>query len=198
MPGTLKDLQALRGVACLLVVVYHFAGMENESAWGWHPARSFLRFGFAGVDLFFVLSGFIIMRTQFARLGCREEFRPYFVKRLWRIYPTYWVCFVVTAGLFHWILDYCYFRGYFRHAAYHALLIPLPGSNMVIPQAWTLTYEVMFYMLFGFLFLLPRKRVALVLAGWALAAVVGTLILWQPDKAWLLPLSPYSLEFLLG
>ena len=62
MSSRLHNLQALRGAACLLVLVYHLAAFElaTETSAHRHILHPVTFFGFAGVDLFFVLSGFVI------------------------------------------------------------------------------------------------------------------------------------------
>jgi hypothetical protein len=61
----LNNLQGLRGIACLLVFVFHIAQLEAHAAPDARPILSpLLSFGFAGVDLFFVLSGFVIDRQS--------------------------------------------------------------------------------------------------------------------------------------
>jgi peptidoglycan/LPS O-acetylase OafA/YrhL len=197
MGGSLRDLQALRGAACLLVVLGHLGGLERTSAWAYSGVRAAERFGYAGVDIFFVLSGFIIFHAHRTKLGRPAELRPYLVKRAWRIYPTYAVCFVAVAGLFHWVFDRCYFPGYFREALWHLLLVPRPAANFVIPQAWTLSYEVMFYALFGVFFVVPRRAGAVLFAGWFAATAVCSFAV-RPVGLWWMPLSPYTLEFLCG
>src|SRR5438445_4424488 len=92
-----QNLQALRGIACLLVIWFHL----------WIDARKFgletpiLReiewFGFAGVDLFFVLSGFLITSTNFRHLGRAAAAPGFLFRRFWRIYPMFWVAMAFTA-----------------------------------------------------------------------------------------------------
>src|SRR5688572_474363 len=89
-PRHLQNVQALRGAACLMVVVYHL--QVWDAAFG-NPTpvfREVRRFGFAGVDLFFVLSGFIITATNLRHVGRPAAVPGYLFRRLWRVYPTYW------------------------------------------------------------------------------------------------------------
>src|SRR3954471_22825547 len=99
MSQQIRSLQALRGVACLAVVALHMSGYERLVAphrhlTGWTPT-----FGWAGVDLFFVLSGFIITWTQDKMLGQPAAVGSYLVRRLWRIYPLYWACWAFAAAV---------------------------------------------------------------------------------------------------
>src|SRR5438309_1115865 len=97
MDRQIRSLQALRGVACLMVLFLH-AGNWEPSA---HPDTLLLSwarpFGWAGVDLFFVLSGFIITRTQDRHLGRPAAVGSYTGRRVWRIYPIYVTTWLATA-----------------------------------------------------------------------------------------------------
>ena len=85
-----------RGVAILLVFLVHWSlawqtKLASGSAWA-HAASISFAIGNSGVDLFFLLSGYLIYDTYLTR---RTLARSFFVKRLWRIYPTYLVVFVI-------------------------------------------------------------------------------------------------------
>ncbi|MGL4420416.1 MAG: acyltransferase family protein, partial [Gemmataceae bacterium] len=92
----LRNVQALRGLACLFVVLYHVAGWE-QLVWPRIPVFGFYRyFGFAGVDLFFVLSGFIITHAHWKQIGQPRHLPTYLYRRLSRIYPVYWLALGLT------------------------------------------------------------------------------------------------------
>jgi peptidoglycan/LPS O-acetylase OafA/YrhL len=104
MDRQIRSLQALRGVACLMVVLLHAGNWEPST----HPKTLLLAwarpFGWAGVDLFFVLSGFIITWTQERNLGRPAAVGSYLWRRLWRIYPIYLATWLATAGAMWWLL----------------------------------------------------------------------------------------------
>lgn len=196
----LDNLQALRGVACLAVVVFHTAALEKDFGLGFSPLRPALWFGYAGVDLFFVLSGFIITLISRADLGRPARLPRYAFRRLWRIYPTYWAALVPAVGLFalsapeqvvgprgaaEWIDT--------------VLLLPQPDGCRFLPVVWTLSYELMFYLAFGVLFLLPRRLALPLLGAWAVAVVVVMAGSLSPTNRFAaLTVSPFVLEFLAG
>lgn len=162
--GLLHDA---RFVAALLVVCFHASLNFNrpkyfgESADGLADALWFA--GDAGVAFFFVLSGFIIQHVHGADVGRPERLRHYLVRRFVRIYPTYWMVFVGTwcaASLFPEL------RSSLPHAPdvlIKSLLLWPQDSAVVggtgaplIVVAWSLQYELMFYVLMALAIANPR------------------------------------------
>jgi exopolysaccharide production protein ExoZ len=189
------NLQALRGVACLMVVFGHLGVWDNRFGWKTVVLREVQLFGFAGVDLFFVLSGFILTYVHAADAGRLSAVPQFLARRLWRIVPPYWAamvfCAVVLplavgtslgtlgwdAGWPHWIF-----------------LVPGGPSNPLAIPSWTLAYEMMFYLVLGMGLALPRRAMAALLIAWAVA-VLASQVWLNTDFA---ALSPFVLEFLAG
>lgn len=196
MTRTLHNLQALRGVACLAVVVYHVAQSEAGYGLGFNPLKPARWFGYAGVDLFFVLSGFIITATSLADLGRPGRLPRYLFRRVWRIYPTYWAAVGLSAVL---LAATTGSAGFGPGLAGDLLLVPRDELPQVVPVAWTLRYEMMFYLAFAVLFLLPARAAPPVTAGWATAVVGAYLAGYYPESpGGRMALSPFVLEFMAG
>jgi peptidoglycan/LPS O-acetylase OafA/YrhL len=202
MANRLLNLQALRGLACLMVVGYHVA--DSELRRGLSPERAVLYplsfFGYAGVDLFFALSGFVITWAHLDQLGKPARLPGYLGKRLWRIYPVYWLCWFATGTLFYLVLGLTvYHPDDYQYALRSLLLWPQAAPNYFVPVAWSLVYEVMFYAAFAAFFLLPRRWFVPGLAAWALAVAYFTFV-GRPSHSPLrrLPVEPLVLEFLAG
>lgn len=198
MGRTLHNLQALRGVACLLVVWLHAAEWEREYGVRTPVFREIKWFGNAGVDLFFVLSGFIITYTQAGHFGRPRAIPGYLVRRLWRIYPTYWVVLLASAVALlvvtgKPIVEPGWSANWFRWLT----LLPGWATNVYVGPAWTLTYEVMFYLAFAALLTLPWRPAALLLGAWAIA-VCATALNPFTDLYARTAFSPFVLEFLGG
>ncbi len=207
-PARLLSIQALRGLAAFLVVLFHaaqiwrvYAGAGEEFLSGpWDQ-------GWAGVDLFFVISGFIMVwiGADIAR-GGRPAAR-FAWRRGARVYPLWWVFCSLMALYFVLsygqpaspdIVDADGGWGYFLTS-----LSLWPQSAMpVLSVGWTLSFEVVFYAVFAGLLLLPgRARVPLILlwgAGIALSWLVLPATGALPDNPLQLLYHPLTAEFAIG
>lgn len=156
----IKSVHYLRGLAALLVVCFHFRYYLND--YYAHPRLGDVLFanGAFGVDLFFIISGFIICyATQ------RPEPKPlvsYVVKRIFRIYPLLLISLLIFYFLFG-ANNASVLRSVLPLHADYSQSGPFFGYNMLSP-VWTLTYEIFFYCLFFIgLMLSQRYRKVLVL-----------------------------------
>lgn len=145
-------LQIYRGWAVLLVVLHHASGLVEKNFSG-NIFLSIFTVGGAGVQFFFVLSGFIIWHIHKGDIGKRENFVSYLRKRAIRIYPIYILVTLLLVPFWFLIPSI--------GADYHKDLISLILSLALIPQdhaphlgvAWSLTHEIFFYMIFSVLIL---------------------------------------------
>jgi peptidoglycan/LPS O-acetylase OafA/YrhL len=200
MGRTLYNLQALRGVACLLVVVFHVANLEARYGLGFSPLKPVRWVGFAGVDLFFVLSGFIIASTCRADLGRPRQLPRYLFRRAWRIYPAYWVAFAAAVGVYAALGPEPVFGpGWPAEMGEAVALVPRVPVCRYLAVSWTLGYELMFYAAFAVLFLAPRRLAVPLLLGWACAVSYAAAVGYAPlNRFAALAVNPLVLEFLAG
>jgi peptidoglycan/LPS O-acetylase OafA/YrhL len=192
----------------LLVFFLHLAVWEKTFGIARPLLGSFIWYGYAGVDLFFVLSGFLITYTQYANIGQPSAVVGYVFRRAWRIYPTFWAMMLIGVGVFVGMHGHWAFTTDPEAPGYRTLwltwLTLAPGRipNLYDPPAWSLSYEMMFYLAFATLIVLPRRVGPWLLAGWGIG--VGLAAWWFganafPKNAWLTHLlSPFVWEFLLG
>ena len=129
MRRSLDNLQALRGIACLLVVCYHLGSWEiiiwPRIKW----MQPYRWFGYAGVDLFFAISGFIIVYSHFDHLGNRAKLPGYIFRRAWRIFPVLWFAMFATAGLLYYVANQPQFTTGWPHDWFEwLLLLPRPDG----------------------------------------------------------------------
>jgi exopolysaccharide production protein ExoZ len=146
--GKLSGVQSARGVAALLVVLYHATrGLSLPQYLGYIPFGNCFGFGHAGVDFFFVLSGFIIMHAHAADIGKPERINRYLWRRVARIYPIYWIVTLIQASWAFFSEDSA-----IRLAPSHILnsLLLLPESiEPLVGVGWTLRSEMLFYIVFA-------------------------------------------------
>jgi len=171
----LRNLQALRGIACLLVVFAHLSFFERRQE-AQPPFFAPLDYiGFGAVDLLFVLSGFVITWSNANALGRPRRFAGYLGRRLWRVFPVYWACWLAALPLAHRADRAAYLL---THRAIWPMwsdlaLVPTFRTNLAMPQAWTMLYEVSFYIVFAGFVVLPRRAFVPCLIVWSAISVGG-------------------------
>ena len=192
-PKKLSGIEAARGVAAVMVVFYHIARHLNLN-FGTLPWRGVLQFGHAGVDFFFVLSGFIIFFVHSKDVGHPARLWTYFERRFTRIFPLFWVALAVWLGLAY--LSSTQVFPSVGAILQNATLLPF-GNEVGV--AWTLEHEILFYLIFAIAIVHRRAGTAafvlwlcFVLGSWASGQEYGGL----PVLARLA--STYSLEFFFG
>ncbi|MDQ1081528.1 acyltransferase [Pseudoroseomonas cervicalis] len=161
----LPVLDAGRGIAALLVMLFHISDTAFQNMFGQRPVGAAFAFGYAGLDFFFVLSGFIIMHGHAGDLGRPGRVLPYLRKRISRVYPAYWVVTLLYAGL-------AAAGPGLPPGQFAASLLLLPGQPLLLGVAWTLVHEMLFYLLFALAILAPRAGLALGLAWVALSLLL--------------------------
>jgi exopolysaccharide production protein ExoZ len=155
------NIQVLRAVAALMVVCFHFLLSWQRNQAGTYPAWLDPSVGAAGVDLFFVISGFIMLETtREGKTGPVSFLR----KRLIRIAPLYWLLVVLLAAKHHgdatqfdwrWLVQSLPFlphvEGTMEGATFPVAYFP------ILFVGWTLTFEMFFYVVFAGALLFRRS-----------------------------------------
>ena len=157
----INSIQFLRGIAALAVVVHHTGGFVKRYFEPTLLLGDYFSIGFGGVDLFFVISGFIIHFTSEKYLYNPTKLGEYLKKRFVRVYPIHW--FILTL-LFvsSWLITSVFHRNIFSIGYPHTLnaylqtysLFPLHFA--INPVTWTLSYELFFYIIFALLIISKR------------------------------------------
>lgn len=147
-------LDGLRGVAILAVFFYHYAGgTAHASTWPLRAVAAIFGLGWTGVDLFFVLSGFLITGILFDTRNDPAYFRKFYMRRALRIFPAYYLVILLlllSTRLIgaQWSPAHLWFLVYLGYPA--ALIWPsLPhfSSVILITHVWSLSVEEQFYMI---------------------------------------------------
>lgn len=189
------SIQAMRGVAALSITCGHILVSRAHPIIDPSTAKNIFLFLQAGVDVFFVISGFIIASTA-AEIGAargRTGAFSFALKRFARIYPLYWIVLTASVISWHWIEIGATEYGTsltFNHVMLNTL------SNYFVPVAWTLRFEVWFYAAMTLVIFLAPNHVMKV-------AIASVCALWLLDAAPVPQLlgvfsSPLTLEFGFG
>jgi exopolysaccharide production protein ExoZ len=191
----------LRAVAALGVVLYHVQHMLFNTAADGQDTVS--KLGATGVDLFFVISGFLMMYVSYNRFRQPGSTRDFVKSRIIRIVPAYYVFTTLTVGI---LLLAPQLYGQLRFTASQTIfsyLFVLSRNNVgeigtVVGVGWTLAFEAFFYVIFAILLRLPRAWCIPALSiFFAAGFVVGQV--WHINAAWATVLiSPLTFEFLFG
>lgn len=212
----LHSVQALRGVAALMVLFYHIGEQMIHAARlrsgggaqiltdNWLTSGPWKQ-GYSGVDLFFVISGFIMVYVTYKSGRSVKDIGRFLYKRIVRIYPLWWVFVSIFAGYFfitYGIWASPDLKGVtepnFAYFLRSLFLIP-QESKPVLRLGWSLIHEMQFYLIFAFILFLPRRFMLPALGLWAVVNITGFLLSWQSWGAVAsIVFSVLSLEFILG
>ena len=189
------SLEAIRGIAALMVLFFHSSqgiGLFTQE----ETFNIFFDFGNKGVDLFFVLSGFIIFFVHYQDIDHRLRIKHYLWRRFSRIYPIYWIA-CSLALIFYALQGRVNGEEFgFQNILHSFLLFPFEIKRL-LAVSWTLIYEVMFYFLFGLL-ILNRLLGQVIFIAWALIIISTQLIGIKFPVQWEHLFAPRNLEFLFG
>ena len=162
-----QNVQALRGISASLVLLFHLAVREKQD---WPTSHfqifsPFALFGFSGVDLFFVISGFVITTVNFKHFGQVQDILLYWLKRFFRVFPIYWLTSLPMI-MYLWSS---------KSADWFSILAALslvPGyANVVNPVSWTLVFEIFFYAIFAVFLIFPARFFPVFLMVWSLGLI---------------------------
>jgi peptidoglycan/LPS O-acetylase OafA/YrhL len=194
-----SGIQALRGIAAVMVVVHH-----STILWGMYHGWGVWGNGAAGTDIFFIISGFVMVVATVGREAPLHPARKFLERRIARVVPLYWLitAVVVVKGL--WVRTNSEFQNHVAHVAYtpayvlrSLFFIPFKDTSPIVFTGWTLSYEMFFYLLFAIALAL---RIGVVRTLAPLLLILGAVGFLNhsgwPAIASLI--SPLLLEFLAG
>lgn len=145
-------LDGIRGLAILLVFFRHYGDLSSSSSWLLRFFNGVKNSGWIGVDLFFVLSGFLITGILFDSRNDSDYYRRFYIRRALRLFPLFYglcLLILVLSPLLevHWSWGYLAFPFYGANIA--VALDPILGSIglVTISHLWSLAVEEQFYLL---------------------------------------------------
>ena len=203
----LNNIQYLRGIAAYLVVIGHTLQLLAEKVYASETGfiRHFEHAGAVGVDIFFVVSGFIMFYVSGQDRPGTASVRAFWGKRAVRVFPIYWILTTVVLAFYLTGIPRSKIEFSFDYLARSYLLIPVLGLDgtlkPIMAVGWTLMFEMFFYFVFGLMLLLAAQWRIYAVAGSMSALILLGLALPQAgDSSVLLATytSPLMLEFLYG
>lgn len=201
-------IQALRGLAALSVAVFHIsqgaswfgAGRSGALPYAWMRYVPWE----AGVDVFFVISGFVIVYASADMFGDIRSVTEFLGRRIARIVPLYWLVtsLVIFAAMAHSLrLAHPLGDGIPYILASYGFIPWLRTDGDLLPlyrPGWTLEYEMLFYAIVA-AFLVLRLRLAIPLIAASVVALAAAGALWRPVQPQLAYWSdPIVIEFAYG
>lgn len=194
---TLLNIQALRAAAALLVVFVHLRDLEGKYSPDQILPKIF-SLGIVGVDLFFVVSGFIMIYVCWGLERGGRTAGVFLLARAARIYPVYWL---IAGGVFAaWKLNPELINFDPQKSSLWRSIFLIPDYNApMLKVAWTLIHELYFYLVFSLCLFLPRRFWIGFLSLWAA-------LIWGANQSGLCPITPIwrlvtnpvNLEFYFG
>jgi peptidoglycan/LPS O-acetylase OafA/YrhL len=166
----LISIQFLRAFACLTVLIFHvFQKMDIK------PFGNYYLSGGYGVDLFFIISGFLIFITTKEN----DSWKVFLIKRIFRIFPLYWVAFFLFYILLNTENNFSAF--YFLQ---NLFLIPWNGElttkSLLVGVAWSTVIEVYFYLVFTVILFFKIKKKYIIALLFSLLILIKVIYYFNP------------------
>jgi exopolysaccharide production protein ExoZ len=197
-PQNLTSIQSLRGLAALAVCFSHLWTVEGKFS-AQPILTNWAESGGAGVDLFFVISGFIMVWVTQNRQRGPQALSQFWLSRFFRIYPLWWL--VLSALVVVWLVkpEWVYSSRQSEPEILKSYLL-FPAAEVPLHAVgWTLIHEVWFYLVFGLFLLIPSRWLPANLTVWFLCVVILAIMMPTPSNPIIaLIRHPLTLEFILG
>ncbi len=193
----LNNIQALRGIAVLAVVFSHLMSVERKYA-GDRLLGDFFTIGISGVDLFFAISGFVMVYVAWNLPAGPRMAGSFLFARVGRIYPLYWLVSLIVLVI--WLVyPSLVFVSNPEVSLIRSFALWPSKHQPLLAVGWTLIHEMYFYLIFAGLLLFSMRRRFWLLIGWGALVLAGLLAGLGADGPVLrLLTNPLSFEFLGG
>jgi peptidoglycan/LPS O-acetylase OafA/YrhL len=189
--ANIESIQIMRGIAAILVVSLHISIKGGQYG---NDALKGFTIGGAGVDLFFIISGYIMCVST---IGRNLNFSQFMLHRIRRIIPLYWLTTTIGLVIFLFKPEIINTSGGETSIWASYTLVP-NGKRYLNSNGWTLSFEFLFYIIFG-LFIHKGTYKAIQFTSAILFLLVATGILFSnPGNAFNFTTNNLYLEFILG
>jgi peptidoglycan/LPS O-acetylase OafA/YrhL len=216
MDKKLESLQALRGIAAFLVIFFHYRFfLKEQGETGQNIWDALFGWGIIGVDIFFVISGFIMIYTTQHYAAKISSAKRFLINRAIRIIPLYYIGLLIAFFLsgamstFHYPDKVQNLFSALTFTVYKTSITPhyIDDGGMYNVR-WTLNYEVYFYIAFALCLLVKHLLLALIVFGIVMVGIIPFMAGFQPtvgiegypfsSPALGLLTNPLFLEFIIG
>jgi peptidoglycan/LPS O-acetylase OafA/YrhL len=196
---TIYSIQAARGLAALLVVAYHCVSIQEKYLPGMKLLPEIFRIGQTGIDLFFAISGFVMVVATKSQPYKWSETLMFLKGRLLRIYPTYWFYFAALAVVYFTVPGVINASQEGGVDLVRSFFLAPSETWPLLVVSWTLTHEIWFYIVFSGLLFLPGTARVLGLCAWFCFVLLthGSEI-GNATPALKIVTHVFSVEFILG
>ena len=189
------ELDIMRFLAAMAVLLYHYTFYAHRlNGTPEFVADKILRYGYLGVDAFFMISGYVVLMSSMKKTP-----KYFFISRVVRLYPAYWVSCLLTFAVLYLVTIPGLPVVNFKLLAYN--LTMLQGyfrKSDLNPVFWTLAYEIGFYFIILLLSIFKLwKHLLLVISAWLIyTLIIGFATITNPFAFFLIP--KYSCCFIAG
>jgi exopolysaccharide production protein ExoZ len=198
MKQRFEHIQALRGAAALMVLAAHIKGAELDYGGEGSLLPFALYLGVTGVDLFFLISGFVMAHVALDGARGPRAASRFLYNRAARIYPVYWTVTLALLGLYAGKEMLFAETTPFPNPLETFLLLP-DDQFPLVPVGWTLVHELYFYIVFASFVLVGRLNIVVFLASWAAIVGAANLAGVTETNPWTkIAFSPLTFEFIAG
>lgn len=192
------NVQGLRAIAAMLVFGLHLNLLETRFT-GSAFLKAFTPIGNWGVDLFFVISGFVMITSTWNDFSTPAISVKFFLRRIGRIYPPYFVILIPITLLYLIAPNMVNGAQAIKPSILDSyLLLPQAGFGLLI-VSWTLVYEMFFYVIFALVLMASRRYCLPLMCVWGVGTLIASLFSHSAHNVYLdTYASPLMLEFIFG
>lgn len=192
----LKELDLLRFLAAIAVVIFHYAfrgyARGDMSTMPYPLLAESAKYGYLGVELFFMISGFVILMT-----ASNNNLKAFFISRAVRLYPAFWVCCTLTFLITLAIGQPRYTANLYQYIINMTLLSDFMGVPSIDGVYWSLFVEIKFYLMISILLGFKKlEKIETYLVLWLLISATAEVFTFEKMRSILI--TDYSAFFIAG
>jgi len=171
MNNRINEIDLLRFIGAFIVLLYHYTfrgyGADNMSIIAYPLFAPFTKYGYLGVNLFFMISGFVILMS--ASSGSLKKFT---ISRLIRLYPAFWIASSLTFVMTLWIGETHFHLTLLQYLENLTMISGFIGVEPLDGVYWTLLVEIRFYLLVALILWLSKiEYIEFFLALWLILSI---------------------------